>query len=460
MFLISFKYIALPEDGKNFSELSAEVQSYSRCQSSDYLEPLIIEGNFTGSEKCLLNRIICHPCNKPTVLNLSGERYILPADCNFLMSDAENLGPLVNYAQGSGGYKLLVLDPPWFNKSAKRGSKYSFMSMWQIKSLPVPCLLAPGALVGIWVTNKQKYLRFTRSELFPHWSVELMAEWFWVKVTKKGELVTDLDSPHKKPYEPLLLGRFIPKMDGLWTSCDLLNKAKKSSEKEMESIFVDKGSLNGSSLPTKRKKVSDNDDVIGTEYTCDINKNTATEMSLEWKPPSIYYSQDHEYNGTGVQNPRKHWLNCQGVYNKDKMDIASEGLNSSSDVVQKQQTVQKVRGQRKEGNVGISEHSLNISSVQSEPKEPEPEPKPKLCDLLPYHQIICSVPCKIHSRKPPLHEIFSKYVPPNSLCLEMFARNLTPHWTSWGNEVLKFQSMEYFEESTTEQVPRKIQEEN
>ena len=67
------------------------------------------------------------------------------------------------------------------------------MSLWQIKSLPVPCLLAPGALVGIWVTNKQKYLRFTRTELFPHWSMELMAEWYWVKVTRKGELVTDLD---------------------------------------------------------------------------------------------------------------------------------------------------------------------------------------------------------------------------------------------------------------------------
>ena len=24
-------------------------------------------------------------------------------------------------------------------------------------------------------------------------------------------------------------------------------------------------------------------------------------------------------------------------------------------------------------------------------------------------------------------------------CLEMFARNLVPGWTSWGNEVLKFQ---------------------
>ena len=32
-------------------------------------------------------------------------------------------------------------------------------------------------------------------------------------------------------------------------------------------------------------------------------------------------------------------------------------------------------------------------------------------------------------------DILSQYVPHDSLCLEMFARNLTPHWTSWGNEV-------------------------
>ena len=39
-------------------------------------------------------------------------------------------------------------------------------------------------------------------------------------------------------------------------------------------------------------------------------------------------------------------------------------------------------------------------------------------------------------------EILSQYVPHDSLCLEMFARNLTPHWTSWGNEVLSIQCLE------------------
>ena len=57
----------------------------------------LLEGDYTGSEKSVLNRMISYPCDKPTVLNISGDKYILPANCNFLMSDASNLRPLVNY---------------------------------------------------------------------------------------------------------------------------------------------------------------------------------------------------------------------------------------------------------------------------------------------------------------------------------------------------------------------------
>ena len=36
--------LAVPEDGKDFAGLLANVPSLSRCQSSDCLEPLIIKG--------------------------------------------------------------------------------------------------------------------------------------------------------------------------------------------------------------------------------------------------------------------------------------------------------------------------------------------------------------------------------------------------------------------------------
>ncbi|KAI0988228.1 hypothetical protein GJ496_005260 [Pomphorhynchus laevis] len=52
----------------------------------------------------------------------------------------------------------------------------------------------------------------------------------------------------------------------------------------------------------------------------------------------------------------------------------------------------------------------------------------------------------LHSWKPPLFDIFRKYLPAsdsnNKLkCLEMFARSLHPGFISWGNEVLKFQQI-------------------
>ena len=43
--------------------------------------------------------------------------------------------------------------------------------------------MADEGMVIVWVTNKQKYVRFTKFELFPHWSVDLVAEWHWVKVS-------------------------------------------------------------------------------------------------------------------------------------------------------------------------------------------------------------------------------------------------------------------------------------
>lgn len=41
-------------------------------------------------------------------------------------------------------------------------------------------------------------------------------------------------------------------------------------------------------------------------------------------------------------------------------------------------------------------------------------------------------------------EVLKDYIKPDGECLELFARNLQPGWTSWGNEVLKFQHVDYF----------------
>ncbi|XP_048219636.1 N(6)-adenine-specific methyltransferase METTL4 isoform X3 [Perognathus longimembris pacificus] len=197
-------------------------------------------------------------------------------------------GSLQLIQEGRKKFDVIVIDPPWQNKSVKRSNRYSYLSSLQIKQIPIPELAAPNCLVVTWVTNRQKHLRFVKEELYPSWSVEMLAEWHWVKITNSGQFVFPLDSPHKKPYEGLMLGRVQEK----------------------------------AALPLRNP---------------DVNV-----------PP------------------------------------------------------------------------------------------------LPDHKLIVSVPCILHSHKPPLAEVLKDYIKPDGECLELFARNLQPGWTSWGNEVLKFQHVDYF----------------
>lgn len=284
------------------------------------------------------------------------------------------------------------------------------MSLWQIKSLPVPYLLAPGALVGIWVTNKQKYLKFTKTELFPHWSVELVAEWYWVKVTRKGELVTDLDSPHKKPYEPLLLGRFRTKRDGPGMSCLSVTKGNESANESTE--FTHHESKSKVLSPRqKRKKINecgkDDEEINSTWYIS--NKNVAITMSQEqtafssFKPTAglncAAYS-DHEYEHLDnflqtvpPQSPRNDILSCCKQYHKNEVDL-SDDMESLNDVV--------MQKERDEQGMELYESRCPCVNTSKHLELFQRDMRTKDCQLLPYQQIICSVPCKIHSRKPPL----------------------------------------------------------
>ncbi|POS81264.1 hypothetical protein DHEL01_v200364 [Diaporthe helianthi] len=60
-------------------------------------------------------------------------------------------------------------------------------------------------------------------------------------------------------------------------------------------------------------------------------------------------------------------------------------------------------------------------------------------------RVVVSVP-DLHSRKPNLGPLFEDILPPGYKALEVFARNLTAGWWSWGDEVLKFQQPEHWVE--------------
>lgn len=281
----SIKNLVSEHVGCALAELCEMAKDFPSINENDHRPAQIIDEETSITEQDLLSCVTENNTDYAKIIHLMGQKYLVPPKSRFLLSDISCLQPLLNY---ENKYDVIVIDPPWQNKSVKRSNRYSHLSSWQIKQIPIPELAAPNCLVVTWVTNRQKHLRFVKDELYPHWSVKTLAEWHWVKITKSGEFVFPLESSHKKPYEVLVLGKVQRSVD----------------------------------LPLR----------------------------------------------------------------KSDMEVLP----------------------------------------------------------IPEHKLIVSVPCILHSHKPPLTEILTEYIKPDAECLELFARYLQPGWTSWGNEVLKFQHIDYF----------------
>lgn len=220
--------------------------------------------------------LISNPLDETVNLTSQNATFLIPPKSSFILSDFR----LLNQSLKMFGAKfdVVVIDPPWENKSAKRKKGYFHLPEYDLLKMDINCVIKEDSLVFVWVTNKQKYIEFVENQLFPKWGFHCVGHWHWVKVAINGECVSDLSSVHKKPYEPLLVGVKIGR---------------------------------------------------------------------------------------------------------------------------------------------------------------------KLVDF-PAKKVICSIPCRTHSRKPPLNDAFSPYVGGSPTCLELFSRNLIPRWCSWGNEAIKFQDVRYF----------------
>jgi N6-adenosine-specific RNA methylase IME4 len=118
-------------------------------------------------------------------------------------------------------FDLIVLDPPWPNRSARRKQSYSISYGTSevhslLSSLPLYDHLANDGLVTVWTTNKPALRELLLGEggLFEEWGVHLIEEWIWLKITSHGKPICALDSTWRKPYEVLLVGRRGGEKDG------------------------------------------------------------------------------------------------------------------------------------------------------------------------------------------------------------------------------------------------------
>uniref|UniRef100_A0A0E0CWQ6 Methyltransferase n=1 Tax=Oryza meridionalis TaxID=40149 RepID=A0A0E0CWQ6_9ORYZ len=109
-----------------------------------------------------------------------------------------------NYNQG---YNLIVVDPPWENGCVRQKVAYPTLPNRHFLYLPVQELAhSTGALLVLWITNREKLWKFVEEELFPAWGVKDHTVFYWLKVKPDGSLIGNLDLLHHRPYECLLVG--------------------------------------------------------------------------------------------------------------------------------------------------------------------------------------------------------------------------------------------------------------
>ncbi|PKI85836.1 hypothetical protein MVES_000603 [Malassezia vespertilionis] len=150
--------------------------------------------------------------------------YLLPFRSAFLLTDllannAKHVGmrptgfdALLAMVHETHGVDVVLMDPPWPNKSAQRAQRGGYATMpdlydlWHLRPALEP-LLAYKPLLGIWITNHPKVHRFVRDKFFPGLGFRPIAAWAWLKLATSGEPLCTLAQPRRrKPFELLLIG--------------------------------------------------------------------------------------------------------------------------------------------------------------------------------------------------------------------------------------------------------------
>ncbi|KAK1268609.1 Methyltransferase-like protein 2 [Acorus gramineus] len=162
--------------------------------------------NGEGARVTAFNNLICNETSDDAEAEFLDRWYLLPKNCCFQMSDLAQIYNLIP-DHSDLGFNLIVIDPPWENGSARQKAMYPQLPNRYFLSLPVKQLAhTEGALVALWVTNKEKVLAFVEKELFPAWGITHVTNFYWLKVKFDGSLIGELDLFHHRPYERLLLG--------------------------------------------------------------------------------------------------------------------------------------------------------------------------------------------------------------------------------------------------------------
>ena len=150
--------------------------------------------------------LVCNP-SQHTSIQVGGNIYHIPPKSIFILSTILQAQPVVS-AYGSQ-FDLILMDPPWANRSVRRARKYTTddhqTTSAFLSALPLVRLhLQSNGVVAVWITNKQKVAELVLTTL-KGLGLHLQQRWVWLKITSDGKPVTDINGIWRKPYEELLL---------------------------------------------------------------------------------------------------------------------------------------------------------------------------------------------------------------------------------------------------------------
>ena len=209
---------------------------YGYGHATDGLQPPVILSstctNHFGSMAELSNTIVKNPSLQAASLVIPGESrgkahtFTIPALSNFLLctlspSTAQSLIPGLPQ---SHRFNLILLDPPWPNRSVRRSGHYNTLMYFDMNSLSRYIrdilqmhLLSPSYLpkkrkqskeciAAIWITNAEKP-RKAAYDAIHEAGLVVCEEWVWVKTTTSGEPIMPVEGLWRKPYEVLVIGK-------------------------------------------------------------------------------------------------------------------------------------------------------------------------------------------------------------------------------------------------------------
>nr|XP_040232711.2 N(6)-adenine-specific methyltransferase METTL4 [Anopheles coluzzii] len=149
--------------------------------------------------------------NRTIITEMDGESFLIPPRVAFINSSIDRFE---EYIGRDEKFDLIVLDPPWWNKYIRRvkavnaKASYRMLTNADIKAIPLERHRHENTLVVVWCTNAPSHIDAVVKDFFPKWGVELVACWYWVKITgSSGQPVCKFNEPtQKQPYERIFIG--------------------------------------------------------------------------------------------------------------------------------------------------------------------------------------------------------------------------------------------------------------